>query len=167
MFDRKISARKITTSNSQEDFIEGEEFMETIKSQEQWILIIEEYREAKRNAKSHMTRVLNKVASVLSGDPRHIDINDLLQQVQEQMDSSLRILSPLERAYRENKDPEMASKVSDEADLLLERVDLKTASSRSFLVSSFLASIADSQASERRRETEKAEEESRKRKEKK
>ena len=157
----------MATSNSQEDFIEGEEFMETIKSQEQWILIIEQYRETERNAKSRMTRVLNKLASVLSGDPRHIDIIDLLQQVKEQMDSSLRVMSRLERAYRENKDPEMASKVSDEADLLFERVDLETASARSFLASSSTASIADSQASERRREREKAEGESRKRKEKK
>ena len=144
----------MATSNSQEDFIEGEEFMETIKSQEQWILIIEQYREAKRNAKSRMTRVLNKLASVLSGDPRHIDINDLLQQVDEQMDSSLRVMSRLERAYRENKDPEMSSKVSDETDFFLERVDLETASARSFLASSSLASIADGQASERRRERE-------------
>lgn len=149
-----MSARKMAILNSQESFIEREEFMETIKSQEQWILIIEQYREAKRNAKSRMTRVLNKLASVLSGDPRHIDINDLLQQVEEQMDSSLRVMSRLERAYRENKDPEMASKVSDEADLLLERVDLETASARSFLASSSLASIADGQASERRRERE-------------
>ncbi len=55
----------------------------------------------------------------------------------------------------------MASKVSDEADLLLEQVDRETASARSFLASSTLASIADSQASERRKERERAEEESR------
>lgn len=65
-FDQKISARKMATSNSQEDFIEGERIMETIKSQEQWILIIDEYSEAKRNAKLPMARVLNKLASLLS-----------------------------------------------------------------------------------------------------
>ncbi len=72
-----------------------EDITETNRSQEQWTLIIEEYREAKRNAKSRMTRVLNKLAGVLSRDPGPIVINELLQQIEEQMEDSLKVMSQL------------------------------------------------------------------------
>ena len=112
-----------------------------------------------------MTRLLNKLASVLSEDNSQNEIKELLEKIQEQQEETLMVMSRLEKAYHQKDDTSMAEKVSDEADDLLEQIDRETMPARSLLASltkqtkvkSCANSVADSEASQRRKEKEKAE----------
>ena len=61
-----------------------------------------------------MTRLLNKLASVLSEDNSQNEIKELLEK--EQQEETLMVMSRLEKAYHQKDDTSMAEKVSDEAD---------------------------------------------------
>ena len=80
-------------------------------------------RHDKRNAKLQMTRPLNKLASALSEDDPEIAIKGLLQRIQEQQENTLKIMTHLERTYRQNNDEGKADKVSDKADNLVEQIN--------------------------------------------
>ena len=87
-------------------------------------------------------------------------------KIQEQQEETLMVMSGLEKAYHQKNDTSMAEKVSDEADDLVEKIDRETMPARSLLallpkVQSRANSIADSEASQRRKEKEKAEMEAR------
>ena len=76
------------------------------------------------------------------------------------------VMSCLEKAHHQKNDTSMAEKVSDEADDLVEKIDRETMPARSLLallpkVQSRANSIADSEASQRRKGKEKAEMEAR------
>lgn len=123
-------------------------------------------KQEKRIAKSQMTRLLNKLASVLSEDNLQNKIKELLEKIQEQQEETLMVMSRLEKAYHQKNDTSMAEKVSDEADDLVEQIDRETMPARSLLASltkvkSRTNSVADSEASQRRKEKEKAEMEAR------
>ena len=131
---------------------------------------IQDYKLEKRNAKSPMTRLLNKLAGVLGeNNPRQSDIKELLKRIDEQKDYTLSVMNLLEGAYRENKENEFAKKASDEADGLVDQVDRKTCLARSVLASLVkdkppspsLADSLESENSERRRQKERAELEAR------
>ena len=109
-------------------------------------------KQEKRIAKSQMTRLLNKLASVLSEGNSQNEVKELLEKIQKQQEETLIVMSRLEKAYRQKNDTSMAEKVSDEADDLVEQIDRETMPARSLL-----ASLADSEASQRRKEKEKAE----------
>ena len=119
-------------------------------------------KQEKRIAKSQMTRLLNKLASVLSEDNSQNEVKELLEKIQEQQEETLMVMSRLEKAYHQKNDTSIAEKVSDEADDLVEQVDRETMPARSLLASltkvkSGASSVADSEASQRRKEKEKAE----------
>ena len=127
---------------------------------------ISDCKQEKRNAKSQMTRLLNKLAIVLAEDDSSVDIKTLLEKIQEQQENTLQVMSRLESAYRQKQDEIMAEKVSDEADDLVEQIDRETMPARSLLASltkvkSRASSVADSEASQRRKEKERAEMEAR------
>ena len=119
-------------------------------------LRIQQHKQEKRNAKSLMTRLLNKLAGSISDESsQKNEVNHLMERIEEQKDETLRIMEQLEGAYQESKDADNVSKVSDEADALVEQVDRETSSARSFLASlaqvqSRPSSITDSQALEQR-----------------
>ena len=106
----------------------------------------------KRIAKLQITCLLNRLASILSEDNLQNEIKELLGKNQEQQEESLMVISRLEKAYHQKNDINMAEKVSDEADELVEHIDREIMPARSLL-----ASLADSEASQRRKEKEKAE----------
>ena len=90
-------------------------------------------KQEKRIAKSQMTRLLNKLASVLSEDNPQNEIKELLEKIQEQQEETLMVMSRLEKAYHQKNDTSMAEKVSDEADDLVEQIDRETMPARSLL----------------------------------
>ena len=127
---------------------------------------IPDCKQEKRNAKSQMTRLLNKLAIVLTEDDSSVDIKTLLEKIQEQQENVLQVMSRLENAYRRKQDENMAEKVSDEADDLVEQIDRETMPARARLASltkvkSRASSVADSEASQRRKDKERAEMEAR------
>ena len=64
-----------------------------------------------------MTRLLNKLAGSISDESsQKNEVNLLMERIEEQKDETLRIMEQLEGAYRESKDADNVSKVSDEAD---------------------------------------------------
>ena len=136
--------------------------------QESRVQDIQECKQDKRNAKRHMTRLLNKLAAMLSEDDEipKTEIKDMLPKIEEQQDHTIMAIDRLESFYRQKKEEALADKVSDEVDDLLEQIDLETRPARLILASrtkvkSRPASVADSEASLRRREKEKAEQEAR------
>ena len=75
----------------------------------------------KRSAKSRMTRLLNNMAELISdSDTEHKDVNELLLNIEEQKDETLRIMNQLEIMYQRSKEFENAKKVNDEADSLVD-----------------------------------------------
>jgi len=50
---------------------------------------IRDCKQEKRNAKMQMTRLLNKLASVLTEDDSSVDIKALLEKIQEQQENTL------------------------------------------------------------------------------
>ena len=127
---------------------------------------IPDCKQEKRNAKSQMTRLLNKLAIVLTEDDSSVDIKTLWEKIQEQQENVLQVMSRLENAYRRKQDENMAEKVSDEADDLVEQIDRETMPARARLASltkvkSRASSVADSEASQRRKDKERAEMEAR------
>ena len=113
-----------------------------------------------------MTRLLNKLVIVVTEDDSSVDIKTLLEKIQEQQENTLQVMSRLENAYRQKQHEIMAVKVSDEADDLVEQIDRETMPARSLLASltkvkSRSSSVADSEASQRRKEKERAEMEAR------
>ena len=70
-------------------------------------------KQEKRNAKSQMTRLLNKLAIILTEDDSSVDIKTLLEKIQEQQENVLQVMSRLENAYCQKQDENMAEKVSD------------------------------------------------------
>jgi len=113
-----------------------------------------------------MTRLFNKLAVVLTEDDLSVDIRTLLEKIQEQQENTLQVMSRLENAYRQKQDEIMAERVSDEADDLVEQIDRETMPARSLLASltkvkSRARSVADSEASQRRKKKERAEIEAR------
>ena len=127
--------------------------------QESRIHDIQECKQDKRNAKRHMTRLLNKLAAMLSEDDQipKTEIKDMLHKIEEQQDHTIMAINRLESSYRQKKEAALADKVSDEVDDLLEQIDRETRTK----VKSRPGSVADSEASLRRREKEKAEQEAR------
>ena len=124
---------------------------------------IRDFKKEKRNAKSQITRLLNKLAGILSdGNPQQIEIKSLFEGIQDQQDRTLAIMTRLEEAYRLNNEEAMAAKVSDEADDLMEQIEHEIIPARALLASfakvkSRASSIADSEASHRRKEKQRAE----------
>ena len=97
---------------------------------------IQEFKSRKRNAKSSMTHLLNKLAVVITEkEPQQGEIKDLLARIDEQKDQTVSIMSSLETALREDGEVGTAEKVSDEADDLVEQVDRETSAARSVLAS--------------------------------
>ena len=96
---------------------------------------IRDCKQEKRNAKTQMTRLFNKLASVLTEDDSSVDIKVLLEKIQEQQENTLEVMTRLENAYRQKQDETMAEKVSDEADDLVEQIDRETMPARSLLAS--------------------------------
>ena len=136
--------------------------------QESRIQDIQEYKQDKRNAKRQMTRLLNKLATMLSEDDSipKTEINDMLHKIEEQQDHTIIAINRLESFYRQKNEKALAEKVSDEVDDLLEQIDRETRPARLLLASrtkvkSRPSSVADSEASQRRKEKEKAEMEAR------
>ena len=136
--------------------------------QESRIQDIQECKQNKRNAKRHMTRLLNKLAAMLSEDDQipKTEIKDMLHKIEEQQDHTIMVINRLENSYRQKNEEALADKVSDEIDDLLEQIDRETRPARLILASrtkvkSRPGSVADSEASLRRREKEKAEQEAR------
>ena len=85
-----------------------------------------------------------------------------MEKIQEQQENVLQVMSRLENAYRQKQDENMAEKVSDEADDLVEQIDRETMPARTLLASLTkvklkASSVADSEASQRRKEKERAE----------
>ena len=158
-------------SNTEDTVADGSDHDDALERAETLQLRIQEHKQEKRNAKSLMTRLLNKLAGSISDESsQKNEVNLLMERIEEQKDETLRIMEQLEGAYRESKDADNVSKVSDEADALVEQVDRETSSARSFLASlaqvqSRPSSIADSQASEQRRAKEQAERDARRQKE--
>ena len=75
----------------------------------------------KRSAKSRMTRLLNNMATMISdSDTEHKDVKELLLNIDEQKDETLRIMNQLEIIYQRSKEYENAKKVNDEADSLID-----------------------------------------------
>ena len=73
---------------------------------------IQDHKSKKRNAKSLMTRLLNKLAGVLGeNNPQQSEIKELLERIDEQGWITLSVMNLLEVAYRENKEEEFAKKV--------------------------------------------------------
>ena len=68
-------------------------------------------------------------------DPQQGEIKDLLVPINEQKDQINSIISLLKTAHRENGEVEIAEKVSEEADDLVEQVDRETSAERSALAS--------------------------------
>ena len=67
-----------------------------IKDQERRI---REFKKEKRNAKSQITRLLNKLAGILRDEnPQQIDIKSLFKGIQDQQDRTLAIMTRLEEA---------------------------------------------------------------------
>ena len=129
---------------------------------------IQECKQDKRNAKRHMTLLLNKLAAMLSEDDQipKTEIKDMLHKIEEQQDHTIMAINRLESLYCQKKEEALADKVSDEVDELLEQIDREIRPARLILVSrtkvkSRPGSVADSEASLRRREKEKVEQEAR------
>jgi len=127
---------------------------------------IQESKQDKRNAKRHMTRLLNKLTAMLSEDDQipKTEIKDMLHKIEEQQDHTIMAINRLESSYRQKDEEALADKVSDEVDDLLEQIDRETRPARLIpasrtKVKSRPGSVADSEASLRRREKEKAEQE--------
>ena len=58
---------------------------------------IQDYKLEKRNAKSLMTRLLNKLAGVLGeNNPQQSEIKELLERIDEQKDYTLSVMNLLE-----------------------------------------------------------------------
>jgi len=96
---------------------------------------IRDCKQEKRIAKSQMTRLLNKLASILSEDNSQNKIKELLEKIQEQQEETLMVMSRLEKAHHQKNDTSMAEKVSDEVDDLVEKIDCETMPARSLLAS--------------------------------
>ena len=79
-------------------------------------LSIRDYKQDEGNAKSQMTRPLNKAASMMCDDDLNTEILELLQRIQEQQKNTLTVMNRLESAYRQKNDGGLAEKISDEAD---------------------------------------------------
>ena len=126
--------------------------------QESRIQDIQECKQDKRNAKWHMTRLLNKLAAMLSEDDQlpKTEIKDMLHEIEEQQERTTKAINRLESSYRQQNEEALADKVSDEIDDLLEQIDRETRPARLILASrmkvkSRPGSVADSEASLRRR----------------
>ena len=128
-------------------------------------------RHEKRKAKALVTRLLNKLAMLVSDDrPGQKAVSDLLGRIGEQKEDTLEVMNRLESQYRANKDEDNAIKVGDEADAFVDQGDGDTSQACAVLASLAKAQscpsyVADSQVSERRREKQRAEIEVRLRKE--
>ena len=90
----------------------------------------------------------------------------MLHKIEEQQDDTIMASNRLESSYSQMKEEALADKVSDEVDDLLEQIDRETRPARLILASrtkvkSRPGSVTDSEASLRRREKEKAEQEAR------
>ena len=89
-----------------------------------------------------------------------------MHKIEEQQDHTIMAINRLESFYRQKNEEALAEKVSDEVDDLLEQIDRETRPARLLLASrtkvkSRPSSVADSEASQRRKEKEKAEMEAR------
>ena len=122
--------------------------------QESRVQDIQECKQDKRNAKRHMTRLLNKLAAMLSEDDQipKTEIKDMLHKIEEQQDHTIMAIDRLESLYRQKKEEALADKVSDEVDELLEQIDREIRPARLILASrtkvkSRPGSVADSEAS--------------------
>lgn len=134
---------------------------------------IQSWKSEKRSAKSRMTRLLNHMAAmILDGGSEPSEIKDLLLRIDEQKEETLDIMNKLEKVYMEKSDQVNATKVSDEADALVDQVDSETGSARVYLMSlakklSHLNSVTVRKDSETKEsevsESQKRKEESRKR----
>lgn len=134
---------------------------------------IHSWKSEKRSAKSRMTRLLNHMAAmILDGGSEPSEIKDLLLRIDEQKEETLDIMNNLEKVYMEKSDQVNATKVSDEADALVDQVDSETGSARVYLMSlakklSHLNSVTVRKDSETKEsevsESQKRKEESRKR----
>ena len=132
--------------------------------QESRIQDIQEYKQDKRNAKRQMTRLLNKLATMLSEDDSipKTEIKDMLHKIEEQQDHTIMAINCSESFYRQKNEEALAEKVSDEVNDLLEQIDHEMRPARLLLASrtkvkSRPSSVPDSEASQRRKEKEKAE----------
>ena len=132
--------------------------------QESRIQDIQEYRQDKRNAKRRITHLLNKLATMLSEDDSipKTEIKDMLHKIEEQRDHTILAINRLESFYHQKNEEALADKVSDEVDDLLEQIDHETRPAHLLLASRTIvkscpSSVADSEASQRRKEKEKAE----------
>ena len=145
---------------------DGKDLEPTEEVNHEYSTSIRDCKQEKRNAKMQMTRLLNKLASVLTEDDSLLDIKGLLEKIQEQQENTLEVMTHLENAYRQKQDETMVEKVSDEMDNLVEQIDRETMPARSLLTSltkvkSRANSVADSEASQRQKEKERAEMEAR------
>ena len=76
----------------------------------------------KRKAKALMTRLLNKLAMLLSEDPPgQKAVSELLGRIDEQKGDTLEVMNRLESEYCANKDEDNAIKVGDEADAFVDQ----------------------------------------------
>lgn len=82
--------------------------------QESRVQDIQEYKQAKRNAKRHMTRLLNKLAAMLSEDDQipKTEIKDMLHKIEEQQDHTIMAIDRLESLYRQKKEEALADKLA-------------------------------------------------------
>ena len=72
---------------------------------------------------------------ISDSDTEHIDVKELLLNIDEQKDETLRIMNRLEIIYQRSKEYENAKKVNDEADSLVDQVEHETSSARIYLTS--------------------------------
>ena len=77
-----------------------------------------------------MTRLLNKLASVLSKDNSQNEIKELLEKIQEQEEETLMVMSCLERPITKRMTPVWLRKLADD---LVEQIDHETMPARSLL----------------------------------
>ena len=83
-----------------------------------------------------MTRLLNDMATMISdSDTQHKYVKELLLNIDEQKDETLRIMNRLEIIYQRSKEYDNAKKVKYEADLLVDQVEQETSSARIYLTS--------------------------------
>ena len=90
------------------------------------------------------------------------EIKDMLHKIEEQRDHTILAINRLESFYHQKNEEALADKVSDEVDDLLEQIDHETRPAHLLLASRTIvkscpSSVADSEASQRRKEKEKAE----------
>ncbi|XP_068749438.1 myosin-J heavy chain-like [Montipora capricornis] len=119
--------------------------------QESRVQDIQECKQDNRNAKRHMTRLLNKLAATLSEDDQisKTEIKDMLHKIEEQQDHTIMAIDRLESLYRQKKEEALADKACSFNPGVSHESEIAS------------GSVADSEASLRRREKEKAEQEAR------